>query len=221
MNYVIITVDNFSKPASAKVGFYINIFIGAPRFYKNLVHILIKYILVYVLKYVKGEVYFFMSFYENLQKLAKDRGVSFNKIETELGLGKNSLYNYKKTEPTAQKIKELANFFEISTDKLLSENKYENFMVDKEKALSVFRKEQKRKVENFRDSFRDSLDVLSRLRMDDIIDEKEFSLELERQYENIKKIFKLNDEKNIFEKQIQKIKISTEEAFSQMNDEIK
>ncbi|WP_428923830.1 hypothetical protein [Lactococcus garvieae] len=162
-----------------------------------------------------------MSFYENLQKLAKDRGVSFNKIETELGLGKNSLYNYKKTEPTAQKIKELANFFEISTDKLLSENKYENFMVDKEKALSVFRKEQKRKVENFRDSFRDSLDVLSRLRMDGIIDEKEFSLELERQYENIKKIFKLNDEKNIFEKQIQKIKISTEEAFSQMNDEIK
>lgn len=162
-----------------------------------------------------------MSFYENLQKLAKDRGVSFNKIETELGLGKNSLYNYKKTEPTAQKIKELANFFEISTDKLLSENKYENFMVDKEISLSVFRKEQKRKVENFRDSFRDSLDVLSRLRMDGIIDEKEFSLELERQYENIKKIFKLNDEKNIFEKQIQKIKISTEEAFSQMNDEKK
>lgn len=162
-----------------------------------------------------------MSFYENLQKLAKDRGVSFNKIETELGLGKNSLYNYKKTEPTAQKIKELANFFEISTDKLLSENKYENFMRDKEKSLSVFRKEQKRKVENFRDGFRDSLDVLSRLRMDGIIDEKEFSLELERQYENIKKIFKLNDEKNIFEKQIQKIKISTEEAFSQINDEIK
>ncbi|UQU61194.1 hypothetical protein [Lactococcus petauri] len=162
-----------------------------------------------------------MSFYENLQKLAKDRGVSFNKIETELGLGKNSLYNYKKTEPTAQKIKELANFFEISTDKLLSENKYENFMTDKEKSLSVFRKEQKRKVENFRDGFRDSLDVLSRLRMDGIIDEKEFSLELERQYENIKKIFKLNDEKNIFEKQIQKIKISTEEAFSQINDEIK
>lgn len=162
-----------------------------------------------------------MSFYENLQKLAKDRGVSFNKIETELGLGKNSLYNYKKTEPTAQKIKELANFFEISTDKLLSENKYENFMVDKEKSLSVFRKEQKRKVENFRDSFRDSLDILSRLRMDGIIDEKEFSLELERQYENIKKIFKLNNEKNIFEKQIQKIKISTEEALSQMNDEIK
>lgn len=162
-----------------------------------------------------------MSFYENLQKLAKDRGVSFNKIETELGLGKNSLYNYKKTEPTAQKIKELANFFEISTDKLLSENKYENFMVDKEISLSVFRKEQKRKVENFRDSFRDSLDVLSRLRMDGIIDEKEFSLELERQYENIKKIFKLNDEKNIFEKQIQTIKISTEEAFSQMNDKKK
>lgn len=162
-----------------------------------------------------------MSFYENLQKLAKDRGVSFNKIETELGLGKNSLYNYKKTEPTAQKIKELANFFEISTDKLLSENKYENFMVDKEISLSVFRKEQKRKVENFRDSFRDSLDVLSRLRMDGIIDEKEFSLELERQYENIKKIFKLNDEKNIFEKQIQTIKISAEEAFSQMNDKKK
>lgn len=67
-----------------------------------------------------------MNFYEKIQKLSKDSGVSFNQIEKDLNLGKNSLYNYKKQQPTSQKIIELASYFSVSTDYLINDDIADN-----------------------------------------------------------------------------------------------
>ena len=60
-----------------------------------------------------------MSFYERLQSLAKEKNKSFNQIEADLKLSKNTLYNYKKSKPTQERLLELANYFNVSTDYLL------------------------------------------------------------------------------------------------------
>ncbi|QSE76704.1 helix-turn-helix domain-containing protein [Lactococcus taiwanensis] len=58
-------------------------------------------------------------FYEKLQKLAKEKGKSFAQIEKDLGMAKNSMYNYKKNNPTATRLNEIAEYFNVSTDYLL------------------------------------------------------------------------------------------------------
>lgn len=60
-----------------------------------------------------------MKFYERLQILAKEKNKSFNQIENDLNLSKNTLYNYKTKKPTADNITKLANYFNVSTDYLL------------------------------------------------------------------------------------------------------
>lgn len=60
-----------------------------------------------------------MSFYERLKSLAKENNKSFNQIEEDLGYGKNTLYNYKIQNPTQERLLELANYFNVSTDYLL------------------------------------------------------------------------------------------------------
>ncbi|MGN1395461.1 MAG: helix-turn-helix domain-containing protein [Lactococcus garvieae] len=60
-----------------------------------------------------------MNFYQTLQKLAKDKGVSFKQIEKELNYPTNTLYNYKTKDPTGQRLIELADYFDVSTDYLL------------------------------------------------------------------------------------------------------
>ncbi|MGI1837418.1 helix-turn-helix domain-containing protein [Lactococcus garvieae] len=63
-----------------------------------------------------------MSFYERLKSLAKENNKSFNQIEEDLGYGKNTLYNYKIQNPTQERLLELANYFNVSTDYLLGVN---------------------------------------------------------------------------------------------------
>ncbi|WP_270219263.1 helix-turn-helix domain-containing protein [Lactococcus garvieae] len=62
-----------------------------------------------------------MSFYERLKLLAKEKNVSFAQIEKDVGLARNSLYNYKDKakNPTSKWILSLASYFEVSTDYLL------------------------------------------------------------------------------------------------------
>ena len=60
-----------------------------------------------------------MNFYERLQSLAKENNKSFNQIEADLKFPKNTLYHYKKSNPTQERLLELANYFNVSTDYLL------------------------------------------------------------------------------------------------------
>lgn len=58
-------------------------------------------------------------FYERLKSLAKENKKSFNEIEADLGYSKNSMYHYKKVNPSNDKLTKLAEYFNVSTDYLL------------------------------------------------------------------------------------------------------
>ncbi|MDU1571545.1 MAG: helix-turn-helix transcriptional regulator [Enterococcus hirae] len=57
--------------------------------------------------------------FERIKELAKQQGKSLNKIEEELGYGKNVLYRLKDSKPSAERLEELANYFNVSVDYLL------------------------------------------------------------------------------------------------------
>lgn len=57
--------------------------------------------------------------FEKIKKLAKKRGKSLGQVEEDLGYGRNTLYKIKNSTPNAERIAEIANYFNVSTDYLL------------------------------------------------------------------------------------------------------
>lgn len=60
-----------------------------------------------------------MTTFERIRELAKKQGKSLNKVEEELGYGKNVLYRLKNTNPSADRLEEIADYFNVSVDYLL------------------------------------------------------------------------------------------------------
>lgn len=58
--------------------------------------------------------------YEKIKKLADDRGVSINQIESELGFSRGSIYKWDKNVPSVFKIKQVADYFGITVDSLIN-----------------------------------------------------------------------------------------------------
>lgn len=57
--------------------------------------------------------------YEKIKKLADKRGISLTKLEEDLGYSRNTLYKLKSQKPNAERISEIADYFQVSTDYLL------------------------------------------------------------------------------------------------------
>lgn len=60
-----------------------------------------------------------MNPYERLRLLAKKQGLSINDVEEKIGLGKNTLYSWKKKVPSGTNLTKVADFFGVTTDYLL------------------------------------------------------------------------------------------------------
>ncbi|NRG48470.1 helix-turn-helix transcriptional regulator [Bacillus sp. CRN 9] len=60
-----------------------------------------------------------MTAFDRLKKLCDEQGISVNKLEEKLGLGKNTLYSWKKNTPKGSNLIKVAEFFDTSTDYLL------------------------------------------------------------------------------------------------------
>lgn len=60
-------------------------------------------------------------FIEILKKLMRDKGVSNNKLLTDLGLNKSSILNWEKrgTIPSGETLEMIADYFDVSVDYLL------------------------------------------------------------------------------------------------------
>lgn len=58
--------------------------------------------------------------YEKIKKLADDRGVSINQIESDLGFSRGSIYKWDKNVPSVFKIKQVADYFDITVDSLIN-----------------------------------------------------------------------------------------------------
>ena len=57
--------------------------------------------------------------FEKIKELAKKRGKSLGQVEEDLCYGRNTLYKIKNSTPNAERIAEIANYFNVSTDYLL------------------------------------------------------------------------------------------------------
>lgn len=56
---------------------------------------------------------------EIIKKLAKQKGISLNELENQLGYSKNSLYSLRTQNASTERLHELANYFNVSIDYLL------------------------------------------------------------------------------------------------------
>lgn len=70
--------------------------------------------------------------FEKIKELAKKRGKALGQVEEDLGYGRNTLYKIKNSTPNAERIAEIANYFNVSTDYLLGRTDNPTIASDKE-----------------------------------------------------------------------------------------
>lgn len=57
--------------------------------------------------------------FERIKDLAKKQGLSINSLEEKLGYSRNTLYSLKKQKASAERLQEIADYFDVSLDYLL------------------------------------------------------------------------------------------------------
>ena len=60
-----------------------------------------------------------MTAFDMVKKLCDDQGISVNILEERIGLGRNTLYSWKKKVPSGSNLIKVADYFNVSTDFLL------------------------------------------------------------------------------------------------------
>lgn len=63
-----------------------------------------------------------MTILEKVQSLCEKKGTNLSKLEIELGFGKGTLYKWNKSSPNIDKLKKVADYFDVSIDFLANEN---------------------------------------------------------------------------------------------------
>lgn len=59
-----------------------------------------------------------MTFYERLENLRKEYGISQKELETELGFSNGSISKWKKSTPKIERLQKIANYFNVSIEYL-------------------------------------------------------------------------------------------------------
>lgn len=75
------------------------------------------------------------STFEKIKELAKKQGKSLGSVEEDLGYGRNTLYKIKNSTPNSERIAEIADYFNVSTDYLLGRTDNPNIAKDDEIAI--------------------------------------------------------------------------------------
>ncbi|MFK4568430.1 helix-turn-helix domain-containing protein [Enterococcus sp. UD-01] len=114
-----------------------------------------------------------MTTFERIKLLAKNQGKSLNRIEEELGYGKNVLYRLKDSNPSVERLEEIADYFDVTVDYLLgrtdeissktpSDEEYSDLIMmfrKGEKTVPEYKKEDYRKqVKNLMNFIAQSMD---------------------------------------------------------------
>lgn len=69
---------------------------------------------------------------EKIKELAKKRGIPLSKLEESLGYSTNYFYTLKTKTPNAERLQEIADYFNVSTDYLLGRTDNPNIANSKE-----------------------------------------------------------------------------------------
>lgn len=68
--------------------------------------------------------------FEKVRELAKKQGLSLNQVEEKLGYSKNTLYSLKRQKVSSERLQEIADYFNVSTDYLLGRTDNPNIAGD-------------------------------------------------------------------------------------------
>ena len=68
-----------------------------------------------------------MTPFERVKYLSDKQGISINALEERIGLSKNALYSWKKKTPGVDKLKLVADYFDVTTDYLLGRTETPQF----------------------------------------------------------------------------------------------
>ena len=70
------------------------------------------------------------SLFEKIKELCQKRGISINSLEETLGYSRNTIYSMKSKKPNAERLQEIADYFNVSTDYLLGRTENPNIASD-------------------------------------------------------------------------------------------
>lgn len=88
------------------------------------------------------------STFERIKELAKKQGLSLNQVEEKLGYSKNTLYSLKRQKASAERLKEIADFFNVSMDYLLGRTDNPNIAKDDETIAGYTQDDLRKMAEN-------------------------------------------------------------------------
>ncbi len=109
------------------------------------------------------------STFEKIKELSKKQGVSLQKVAEDLGFSVNYLYTLKEKTPKSDRLQEIADYFNVSTDYLLgrtdnptiASNKNNDLITSQEQqALVMFRKETENMTDLEKERFNNALSGL-------------------------------------------------------------
>lgn len=60
-----------------------------------------------------------MTTLDRIKELCKSRGISVPRLEEELNIPRNTIYQWKRISPSLEKIEKIADYFNVSTDYVL------------------------------------------------------------------------------------------------------
>lgn len=84
--------------------------------------LILKYFFVMLRKVIKS----MTTAFERIKELADKQRISLNDLEDKLGISRNSLYGIKKANPKSDRLQQIADYFNVSTDYLLGRTENPN-----------------------------------------------------------------------------------------------
>lgn len=60
--------------------------------------------------------------YKNIVRLCKERNISVSKLEKEIGLGNATIRTWRTSSPSVDRLKLVADYFNVTMDELISAN---------------------------------------------------------------------------------------------------
>lgn len=82
--------------------------------------------------------------FEKVRELAKKQGLSLNQVEEKLGYSKNTLYSLKRQKVSSERLQEIADYFNVSTDYLLGRT--DNPSIAKDDTIAGYTSDDLRKM---------------------------------------------------------------------------
>ncbi|HHY72661.1 MAG TPA: helix-turn-helix transcriptional regulator [Bacillus bacterium] len=88
-----------------------------------------------------------MTTFDRVKKLCEEQKISIVELEEKLNFSRNSLYSWKKNNPSSDKLEKVADYFDVSTDYLLGRTDKKRYYDLTEKDELAIQKELKKIID--------------------------------------------------------------------------